>query len=345
MLVSWRVTWSGLRSGVGSPTSSWTRYGCPFLYAECRLYYGSVLLAKGRWEDADRELTAGVRITAGACPGLHARALTRLARLRVRQGRLEDAAHILAGVDVDGEAEAMLSLAAMLIARGDAQAASRQLQQRLQHVAEHRFHLAAALDLLIDACLSRRRADGRHGRRSAQRSSSAAPTVTARGAGCECPRPGVDRPGRQRGGGHRAALRGGDVVSPRAAVRAGSRPARPRPGLVDTRATRRSTTSAGRSPVSRSLAPSSTPIASPPSSARWVCPLAPAPRVAGADRSRATGAPAPVRRPLQPRDRPATARQPQDRGAPRESHPHQAQLAQPGRDRAPMRCAESAQRH
>ena len=128
-------------------------YGCPFLYAECRLYYGSVLLAKGRWEDADRELTAGVRITAGACPGLHARALTRLARLRVRQGRLEDAAHILAGVDVDGEAEAMLSLAAMLIARGDAQAASRQLEERLQLVAEHRFHLAAALDLLIDACL------------------------------------------------------------------------------------------------------------------------------------------------------------------------------------------------
>ena len=153
MLVSWRVTWNGLRSGAGSPTSSWTRYGCPFLYAECRLYYGSVLLAKGRWEDADRELTAGVRITAGACPGLHARALTRLARLRVRQGRLEDAAHILSGVDVDGEAEAMLSLAAMLIARGDAQAASRQLEQRLQHVAEHRFHLATALDLLIDACL------------------------------------------------------------------------------------------------------------------------------------------------------------------------------------------------
>ncbi len=29
-------------------------YGCPFLYAECRIYYGSVLLAKGRWDDADR---------------------------------------------------------------------------------------------------------------------------------------------------------------------------------------------------------------------------------------------------------------------------------------------------
>ena len=201
------------------------RYGCPFLYAECRLYYGSVLLAKGRWEDADRELTAGVRTTAGACPGLHARALTRLARLRVRQGRLEEAAHILAGVDVDGEAEAMLSLAAMLIARGDAQAASRQLQQRLQLVADHRLHLATALDLLIDACLGN--GDVQAAATAAERLSAVvggARQSPARCARCERPRPGVDRPGRQRGGGHRAALRSGDVVWPRAAVRAGSGP-------------------------------------------------------------------------------------------------------------------------
>src|SRR5207244_2145181 len=43
------------------------RYGCPFLYAECRIYYGSVLTAKGRWDDADRELNAGARITDGTC--------------------------------------------------------------------------------------------------------------------------------------------------------------------------------------------------------------------------------------------------------------------------------------
>ena len=47
---------SGRRSGAGSPTSSSRRYGCPFLYAECRIYYGSVLTATGRWDDAEREL-------------------------------------------------------------------------------------------------------------------------------------------------------------------------------------------------------------------------------------------------------------------------------------------------
>ena len=69
-------------------------YGCPFLHAECRIAYGTVLTAKGRWDDADRELTAGVRI-AGGSPALHARGLSRLAALRVRQGRLEDAEQLL----------------------------------------------------------------------------------------------------------------------------------------------------------------------------------------------------------------------------------------------------------
>ncbi|MGH3965105.1 MAG: LuxR C-terminal-related transcriptional regulator [Pseudonocardiaceae bacterium] len=129
------------------------RYGCPFLYAECRIYYGSVLAAKGQWGDAERELGAGLRITDGACPGLHARALIRLAALRVRQGRLEEAEQHLSqlGAGVEAEAEETLSLAALLLARGDAPAASRTLEQRLDRLAEHRTHLATALDLLVEA--------------------------------------------------------------------------------------------------------------------------------------------------------------------------------------------------
>ncbi len=129
------------------------RYGCPFLYAECRIYYGSVLTAKGRWSDADRELAAGLRITDGASPGLHRRALARLAGLRVRQGRLEEAEHLLAnlGEGVDAEAEAWLLTAALSLARGDAPAASRLLEQRLRHLEGQRWHLAAALELLVDA--------------------------------------------------------------------------------------------------------------------------------------------------------------------------------------------------
>ncbi|MGH2603939.1 MAG: LuxR C-terminal-related transcriptional regulator, partial [Dehalococcoidia bacterium] len=132
------------------------KYGCPFLYAECRIYYGSVLTAKGRWNDAERELRAGVRITEGACPGLHRRALARLAGLRVRQGRLEEAEQLLAnlGAGVDAEAEASLLTAALSLARGDAPGAGRILEQRLRHLEDHRWHLAGALDLLVDAYIA-----------------------------------------------------------------------------------------------------------------------------------------------------------------------------------------------
>ncbi len=129
------------------------KYGCPFLYAECRIYYGSVLTAKGRWNDAEREFAAGLRITEGACPGLHRRAMARLAGLRVRQGRLEVAEQLLANLDegIEAEAEATLLTAALSLARGDAPAAGRLLEQRLRHLEDHRWHLAGALDLLVDA--------------------------------------------------------------------------------------------------------------------------------------------------------------------------------------------------
>jgi DNA-binding NarL/FixJ family response regulator len=131
-------------------------YGCPFLYAECRIYYGGVLTAKGLWADAERELDTGLRITERTCPGLHSRALTRMAALRVRQGRLEEAELLLAraGQDVEGEAEHSLWIAALLLARGDARAAVRALEQRLRHLEAHRTHLASALDLLVDAAVA-----------------------------------------------------------------------------------------------------------------------------------------------------------------------------------------------
>ena len=82
------------------------RYGCPFLYAECRTLYGGVLVAAGRWAEGDRELLAALHVTAGSDPGLHAAALTRLADLRLRQGRLEEAETLLATIDerIDGAA-------------------------------------------------------------------------------------------------------------------------------------------------------------------------------------------------------------------------------------------------
>jgi DNA-binding NarL/FixJ family response regulator len=129
-------------------------YGCPFLYAECRIYYGSVLTAKGRWADAEQQLATGLQITDGACPGLHAKALVRLAALRVRQGRLEDADRLLA--QISEEADAALPVAALLLARGDAVAAARHLEYQLER---QRWLPAHTLALLVDAQLAQGQVD------------------------------------------------------------------------------------------------------------------------------------------------------------------------------------------
>jgi DNA-binding NarL/FixJ family response regulator len=132
------------------------RYGCPFLYAECRTLYGGVLVAQGRWAAAERELAVAARITGGSCRALHAQALVRLADLRLRQGRLEQAEQLLAQLDarVDVEAESALTRAALRLARGDAEAASRALTERLDHLARHRRHGGTALATLVDAHLA-----------------------------------------------------------------------------------------------------------------------------------------------------------------------------------------------
>jgi DNA-binding NarL/FixJ family response regulator len=132
------------------------RYGCPFLYAECRILYGGVLTAIGRWGEAERELTTGVRVTRDACPGLHHRALTRLANLRIRQGRLEEAERLVAeaGGVAEAASEVTLSAAALMLARGDGDGAGRLLVHRWRTLDSSRTRQAAALDVLVDAHLA-----------------------------------------------------------------------------------------------------------------------------------------------------------------------------------------------
>ncbi|HWM22722.1 MAG TPA: response regulator transcription factor [Ilumatobacteraceae bacterium] len=132
------------------------QYGCPFLYAECRTLYGGVLAASGRWADADRELAAALHITAGTCPALHGMALTRLAGLRIRQGRLEEAHQLLLGLDerVDSESDTALARAALMLARGDAAGASRVLAARADDLSRSQATNVIAFELLIDAHLA-----------------------------------------------------------------------------------------------------------------------------------------------------------------------------------------------
>lgn len=131
-------------------------YGCPFLYAECRTLYGGVLVATGRWSDAARELQVALRASAGTLPALHARALGRLAGLRIRQGRLEEAGQLVVELDqhLESDAEGMLARAALHLASGDGAAASAVLAARLDHLRSHGVQLGQALEMLACAQLA-----------------------------------------------------------------------------------------------------------------------------------------------------------------------------------------------
>ena len=84
----------------------------PAVSAFCRTHYGSVLTAAGRWAEADVALTEAVRLWGlGQRSALRRGALVRLADLRARQGRVEEAEQLLSGIDVDAEPEAARPLA------------------------------------------------------------------------------------------------------------------------------------------------------------------------------------------------------------------------------------------
>ena len=97
------------------------RYGSPHLFTTCRVHYGAVLMTTGAWDDAERELQAALEIGRRAEPALHAEATSTLARLRLAQGRVNDAERLLRGLE--SEPTATIAVAALLLARGEPAAA------------------------------------------------------------------------------------------------------------------------------------------------------------------------------------------------------------------------------
>jgi ATP/maltotriose-dependent transcriptional regulator MalT len=125
------------------------RYGCPFMYATCRTHYGGLLMAKGRWDQAERELAAAIRMSGAAGPVPHALALTQLAELRLRQGRLEEAEALLPDCHSD------LLEGRVRLARGELAVAVR-LLERCAERAGDTPGAAACLSVLVQAQLAAR---------------------------------------------------------------------------------------------------------------------------------------------------------------------------------------------
>ena len=105
------------------------RRGLPVVSAYCRTHYGGILVAAGRWSEADAALTEAVRLWTISRRSLKADALTRLAALRVRQGRFDEAAELLDGISTG---EAVRTRAELYLARGDTHLALDLLKHAVQ---------------------------------------------------------------------------------------------------------------------------------------------------------------------------------------------------------------------
>jgi DNA-binding CsgD family transcriptional regulator len=88
-----------------------------FVAPSCRCHYGGILIAIGRWAEAEQELLAALRAFEGGYRAERIGPLVRLAELRVRQGRFEEAERLLEGNE--WHPTARRSLATIALARGD----------------------------------------------------------------------------------------------------------------------------------------------------------------------------------------------------------------------------------
>ncbi len=127
------------------------RRNLPAVSAYCRTHYGGILTAAGRWPEADATLTEAVRLWALGRRTLKAGALIRLADLRLRQGRYDETASLLEGLD---DPDAGRVRAALHLARGETALALDLRQRALQNVDPASSSCIPLLAELVDAQLA-----------------------------------------------------------------------------------------------------------------------------------------------------------------------------------------------
>jgi DNA-binding CsgD family transcriptional regulator len=118
-----------------------------FVRPTCRTHYGGLLVALGRWAEAEAELLAAIEGFDRGYRGDRMFAVLRLADLRVRQGRVEEAERLLAGAEWHPTARRLA--ATIALARGDTSLASELGELCAEGSAFADPTCAPALELLI----------------------------------------------------------------------------------------------------------------------------------------------------------------------------------------------------
>ncbi len=130
----------------------------------CRAHYAGILVAAGRWDDAEDELLAALDLLPEGI-AIWQSARCRLADLRLRQGRLEEAEQLLTGLDHHDDAVVPLSVLHLARLRPDLAV---ELLDRALDAGTHEHHgQVPMLALSVDAHLARGDVDSAH--RSSER--------------------------------------------------------------------------------------------------------------------------------------------------------------------------------
>jgi DNA-binding CsgD family transcriptional regulator len=122
------------------------------LSALCRSVYAGVLVSRGDWARAEAELDAALRAYRGYGKPLAAYPLARLAGLRLRQGRIEEAEQLIAGWEEHPEMGAIVI--SLLLARGEVAVADAKLERALERLGAESPLAAALLPLLVETRLA-----------------------------------------------------------------------------------------------------------------------------------------------------------------------------------------------
>jgi ATP/maltotriose-dependent transcriptional regulator MalT len=126
------------------------RYHSPFLSAYCRIAYGGLMTALGRWGDAEAALLEAISTFERGHKALRVHAVIKLADLRVSQGKIEEAETMLEGLEDQGSA--VIPLARLCLQKGETALAKAILEQSLP--TSYNLNHLPALVLLVEVLLT-----------------------------------------------------------------------------------------------------------------------------------------------------------------------------------------------
>jgi len=122
------------------------------LLGACRTIHADMLMATGRWPEAERALQSALEVHARYVPEMDAPTVAALAALRIQQGRLADATRLLAGREE--QPASLRALALLRIAEGEPRVAVALLERGLQATVGNALQATALLATLVDARLA-----------------------------------------------------------------------------------------------------------------------------------------------------------------------------------------------